>query len=95
MDNLIEGIPNGPIMVSVRPEEFLIHEKGIPFTVRTKTFLGKYTMYELAGANGKIEFSQDMSQSSPIYDIGDTIKLYPNIKKINVFTENGDKTLVR
>ena len=42
-----------------------------------------------------IEFSQDLGQAEKLYEVGDTFFLRPNKAKINVFTEDGEKSLIK
>lgn len=103
MDNLTAECSEGvKVIVSVRPEEFSISEEGIKVTIKNRTFLGKYTNYELEFPEGMtlenqatVEYSQDLGQTNRIYNIGDTITLKPNAFKINVFTEDGEKSLIK
>ncbi|MGB4658929.1 MAG: ABC transporter ATP-binding protein [Mobilitalea sp.] len=91
------------VIISVRPEEFSISEEGIKVTVKNRTFLGKHTTYDLEFVqNGMVienqpslELSQDLGQSSQIYEIGDKLTLKPNAFKINVFTEDGQHSLIK
>lgn len=90
------------VVISIRPEEFSIKEKGIPVLVRNRTFLGKYTNYELSFSESmvidgqpSIEYSQDIGQAERIFEVGDTITLEPNASKINVFTLDGLQNLTK
>jgi iron(III) transport system ATP-binding protein len=90
------------VIISVRPEEFILAEEGLKVRIKNRTFLGKYTNYELEFAKGMVidnqpslEYSQDLGQSSKIFDIGDTINLKPNAVKINVFSECGKHSLIK
>lgn len=103
MNNLCEDVKNGQeIIIAVRPEEFSVSEKGIKVKVRTSTFLGKYNNYEIVVGEDEIvpnmpalEFSQDIGHAAVIYNIGDEITLSPNTEKINIFTEDGSKSLIK
>ncbi len=102
MDNLKDEVENGQeIIISVRPEEFSIDESGIEFKIKTSTFFGKYNNYEIEGEKEEkidesisFEFSQDIGHSNKIYDIGEKIYLKPNSKKINIFTRDGERSLI-
>ncbi len=90
------------VIISVRPEEFTIAEEGIKVQIKNRTFLGKYTNYEMDFDHGMVidnqpslEYSQDLGQSSKIYEVGDTLTLKPNAYKINVFTECGKHSLIK
>jgi iron(III) transport system ATP-binding protein len=101
--NLKEDCKEGmPVIISVRPEEFLEHGEGIRVKIKNRTFLGKYTNYELEFADGmavenqpSLEYSQDLGQSFRIYDEGEILTLKPNPNKINVFTGDGKQSLMK
>jgi iron(III) transport system ATP-binding protein len=103
INNLKEECREGQkVIISVRPEEFSLNEEGLKAKIKNRTFLGKYTNYELNFAEGlvienqpSLEFSQDLGQSTKIYGAGDTITLKPNASKINVFTEDGKQSLIK
>lgn len=101
MTNLVDACENGQeVMISVRPEEFFVSDEGIEVIIKTRTFLGKYVNYEVEyeNADGKIEqmeFSQDVGQAENIMSSGEKIWLKPNVKKINIFTEDGNKSLIK
>lgn len=103
MDNLKSGIKNGQkVVIAVRPEEFIISNKGLLTKVKTATFLGRYTNYEiifdsneLLEGQAAIELSQDIGTAERIYDEGDSLFLEVNPKKINVFTEDGEENLIK
>lgn len=90
------------VIISVRPEEFVIAEEGHKVRIKNRTFLGKYTNYELEFNNEMVidnqpslEYSQDLGQSYKIYEAGETLTLKPNASKINVFTECGKHSLIK
>lgn len=98
-DECMEGME---VLVSVRPEEFLAGNEGLKVKIKNRTFLGKHTNYELELNNSmimegqaSIEYSQDLGQSNRIYEVGETIILKPNVLKINVFTQDGKKSLIK
>ena len=103
MKNLCEDIKNNQeIIIAVRPEEFSVAEEGIRVKIKTSTFLGKYNNYEITVGDNEIvpgmpaiEFSQDIGHAAVIYNIGDEITLQPNIEKINIFTADGNKSLIK
>jgi iron(III) transport system ATP-binding protein len=100
MDNILPGLAEGNVTVAVRPEEFIISENsGINFAVAGKTFLGRYVTYDLVftdegGTEVKAQFSQDVGQADRIYDPGDTIRLLPNVRKINLFDVDTETSLI-
>ncbi|MBE6053063.1 MAG: ABC transporter ATP-binding protein [Clostridium sartagoforme] len=103
MDNLKRDIKNGQnVVIAVRPEEFIISNKGLETKVKTATFLGRYTNYEIIFDNNEIlegqaaiELSQDIGTADHIYNEGDSLFLEVNPKKINVFTEDGEENLIK
>lgn len=103
MDNLKDEVKNGQkVIIAVRPEEFIISHKGLLTKVKTATFLGRYTNYEIIFDNNEllegqasIELSQDIGTADRIYNEGDSLFLEVNPKKINVFTEDGEENLVK
>lgn len=102
MNNLKKDCTVGmKVIISVRPEEFMIDEDGLKVKIKNCTFLGKYTNYELDFPDSmvtpnqpSIEFSQDLGQSKKIYKVGDVISLKPNALKINIFSEDGKHSLI-
>ncbi|MCL2415459.1 MAG: ABC transporter ATP-binding protein [Defluviitaleaceae bacterium] len=98
MTGIEENAPKD-VLVCVRPEEFIINEGGIPFTVVDKVFLGKYVIYNLLSdqlkTSEQIQFSQDVGASERIYNQGDIINLLPNPAKINIFTSDGSRSLMK
>lgn len=103
MTNLTDACKVGmKVIVSVRPEEFCISEEGLNVKIKNRTFLGRYTNYELDFSDemiipnqASIEFSQDLGQAGKIYSVDDSLVLKPNSLKINVFTEDGQKSLIK
>jgi iron(III) transport system ATP-binding protein len=102
MDNLAEVAPGTPVTAGIRPEEFSLSDTGMKASIKNRTFLGRYIVYELDFEEGmildeqaSIEFSQDLGQAEKLFDVGDTITLMPNRRKINIFTEDGEKSLIK
>lgn len=102
LSNLSEVKSGTKVTVGVRPEEFSLSEDGMKAVVRNRTFLGRYIVYELEFSEGmvlpgqaSIEFSQDLGQADKLFDVNDTLTLLPNGRKINVFTEDGEKSLIK
>ena len=103
MDNLSEEAGDGmEVIISVRPEEFSIQPEGLKCQVKTKVFLGKYINYSLefpeemiTPGQPSIEFSQDLGHAEQVLEVGDTVTLRPNPAKINVFTADGSRNILR
>ena len=102
LNTLADVTPGTKVTVGIRPEEFGLSETGILARVKNKTFLGRYIVYELdlpenmiLPGQSSIEFSQDLGQAEKLYEVGETFFLRPNPSKINVFTEDGEKSLIK
>lgn len=85
------------IIVSVRPEEFLLNqegENGICATVDDSVFLGLNTHYFVHLASGeKVEIIQESSIRG-IIQAGEKITLTINTEKVNLFTADGSENLL-
>ena len=98
MNNLADCKEGDEVIASVRPEELVINENGedgINATVAYSTFLGLNTHYFVDLEDGQ---RAEIIQESKIDDIienGTKIKLSVKAEKINVFTKDGSKTLVK
>lgn len=102
MDNLVDLKDGEAVVIGVRPEEFGLADEGLNVKVKNKTFLGRYIVYELDLPENlilpdqpSIEFSQDLGQTDKLYNIGDDIILKPSARKINVFTADGEMSLIK
>ena len=105
MDNLVDIEDGEEVIAAIRPEEFSlakITEESMKAKVISKTFLGKYINYSLAFEDKEIipdqpsiEYSQDSASLDKIYEADETINLKPNPKKINVFTLDMEKSLIK
>ena len=94
-----EGV-NGTqdVKVSVRPEEFIIQEKGMPgvtATVKSSIFLGLMTTYFVELFNGETVEITEKSSISNIIPNGTEISLGFEKEKINVYTTDGEKSLTK
>lgn len=99
MDNLTEVSDGQKVIVSVRPEELVIDshsgDDGLVGKVMYSTFLGLNTHYTVELSDGN---RAEIIQESLIDDIienGTEIKMIVKSEKINVFTEDGEKSLVK
>ncbi len=93
LDNLGAVTDGQEVVISVRPEEFSVQQDGLPCTISSRVFLGKYVTYTLEFATdmlvdgqASIEFSQDLGHAERIFEVNDIITLRPNKAKINIFT---------
>ena len=83
------------IIVGVRPENFVISDKGIAIKIESVTFLGHMVQYEFTTVNNITElsqttcfFSEETSEDKTLYKIGDTLYIIPKENKINVYDIN-------
>ena len=103
MPNLSDEVKDGEeVVVSVRPEEVSINSEGLDCEISSRTFLGKYTNYFLKFDENMIlpdqpgiEYSQDLGHVDRILEAGEKIRLRPNPNKINVFTKDMEKSLIK
>lgn len=105
MDNLSDEVTDGmQVIVSVRPEEFSIQPQGqgLQCRIKNKVFLGKYNTYfldfeekMLVPKQPSIEFSQDLGHAERLLDVNETVTLKPNAAKVNVFTADGERNLLK
>ena len=103
MPNLSDEVKDGEeVVVSVRPEEFSINSEGLDCEISSRTFLGKYTNYFIKFDENMIlpdqpgiEYSQDLGHVDRILEAGEKIRLRPNPNKINVFTKDMEKSLIK
>lgn len=90
------------VVVGIRPEEFSVSCEGLACDVLNRTLLGRYSNCFLHFADGmcvpdqpSIEFSQDLGHTQTLYQPGDHLTLRPNPDKINVFTADMEKSLLK
>ena len=99
MDNLTDVTDGQKVSVSVRPEELVINSTSeggsLTGTVLYSTFLGLNTHYIVELSDGsRAEIIQE-SQIDDIIENGTQVNMTVKAEKINVFTEDGEKTLVK
>ena len=99
MDNLTDVTDGQKVSVSVRPEELVINSTSeggsLTGTVQYSTFLGLNTHYIVELSDGsRAEIIQE-SQIDDIIENGTQVNMTVKAEKINVFTEDGEKTLVK
>ena len=103
MDNLsADAVAGMEVIVSVRPEEFSIQKDGVKCKIKNKVFLGKYNTYFLEFPENmlipdqpSIEFSQDLGHAERLLDIDEEVVLRPNPAKVNIFTADGSRNLLK
>ena len=87
---------DGPVQISVRPEEFVISPEGegIKAVIDDSVFLGLNTHYFVTTADGiKAEIVQE-SQIDSILPKGMAVSLAVKREKINVLTADGDHNIL-
>lgn len=98
MNNISDDVKNGEkVLVSVRPEEFIINRngKGLRATIKSSVFLGLTTHYFIELDNGQ---ELEVIQNSDIEDIipnKTIINLTVDIRKINVYEYDSKCTLIK
>lgn len=87
------------VIVGIRPEDFVITDKGIPINIDSITFLGNTIQYEFTTLNSVTDpahttcfFSEETSLDKTFYKAGDTLYISPKVNKINVYSL--DKSLI-
>lgn len=98
MDNISPEVTHGQqVVVSIRPEEFLINasKQGLRATINSSVFLGLTTHYFVQLENGQdIQVIQDRDEQDIIPD-GTSIILTVKPQKINVFNYDSKMSLIR
>ena len=93
-------IPDGPVKVSVRPEEFVVHHtdekvEGISAVLEDSVYLGLNTHYYLKLSSGaSVELIQESTIDEKL-EPGSTVTLTLKNEKINIFSEDGAKNYLR
>lgn len=94
------AIPDGPVKVSVRPEEFVVHhadEKagGLSAVLEDSVYLGLNTHYYLKLTGGaSVELIQESAIDEKL-EPGSAVTLTLKEEKINIFSEDGTKNYLR
>ena len=92
------AVPDQPVKVSVRPEEFIIGPNGgdsIPGTVVDSIYLGLNTHYIVdVGLEEPVELIQESAIDDAVVP-GSQIGLTVKKEKINIYDEQGDHNLLR
>lgn len=95
MDNLESSAKDGQsVIVSIRPEEFVLDKVGIEATVKDSAFLGMNTHYFAELSTGEnVIVVQESTFANEVHK-GSVIHLNVKKEKINIFTEDGAKSLI-
>ena len=97
MQNVVPLEIGRKVIVSIRPEEFVIvpEGKGKKGVVKLKQFLGRNIKYEIQFEDGtEIEVCSDTNSTERIYESGEDIYITVNTKRINVFDSESKRTLI-
>lgn len=96
-DQTISQAAGTPVRVAVRPEEFTVHKdgEGIDAVVKSSVFLGISTHYFMETEAGQEVEVIRPSDVGTIIPNGTNVKLRVETARINVFTEDGSRTLIR
>lgn len=97
IEHILDTGVSGEVMVSIRPEELVISEdqNGIEAIVDDSVFLGLNTHYFVHLKDGrKLEIIQE-SKINSIIEKGEKIFLKVNSDKINIFTADGSKNILK
>ncbi|MDY6087766.1 MAG: ABC transporter ATP-binding protein [Succiniclasticum sp.] len=96
-DQTISQAAGTPVRVAVRPEEFTVHKdgEGIDAVVKSSVFLGISTHYFMETKTGQEVEVIRPSDVGTIIPNGTNVKLRVETARINVFTEDGSRTLIR
>lgn len=86
--------------ISIRPEEFVLHKvedtiDGITGTVEYSIFLGLNTHYTVKLVSGEIVHVVNESEVKREIKKGESVKLTVNEEKINIFSADGTRNLLR
>ena len=97
MDNVVEDQKqNQKVIVSVRPEEFVItSDEGIRAVIEDSVFLGINTHYQVRFESGKEAEIVQESRIDSIIPPKTEIYLTVKAEKINVFTEDGSRNILK
>lgn len=97
VDHLVPGVESQDVIVSIRPEEFEIKksEHGIHGVVENISFLGMNTKYFIKAFDDQVLEVVQESMIDQIDEVGATVELSVKADKINIFTADGTRNLVK
>lgn len=101
--NLVDDVfENQKVIVSIRPDEFIIADQGIHVRVLSKAFLGQTTSYKVDFYNAHTldvgdqnEITDGMKYVATTHNPNDEFRVLPMAEKINVFNTDGSKSLIK
>ncbi|CAM2851286.1 ABC transporter ATP-binding protein [Erysipelothrix tonsillarum] len=96
-NNFVDNITPQSVQVSIRPEEFVISKDRsfLKGTIKTTIFLGLNTHYSVLLENGQSVDIVEESAINHLYEEGEVVSLDVKIGKINIFTEDGSRNLIK
>ena len=97
LDDQVSGQGPHPVLVSVRPEEFIVcpPEEGVRATITNSVYLGLNTHYFVELETGeKAEIIEESSVEEKVKK-GEVIGLKIKKEKINIFNETGDRNYTK
>ncbi|MGI5172775.1 ABC transporter ATP-binding protein [Treponema sp. OMZ 840] len=99
VENLKKVSKDQRIIAFVRPEEFIIADEFVQgevfgAKVLIKRFLGKFIQYIVECGKERFEISADTSSAKRIYEVGQTMYLKVNTRRINIFDSETEVTLM-
>ena len=90
------------VIVSMRPNEFTYADKGIEMKVLSSTFLGQNMSYKVEFTNvdaleleDENEIDEPMNYLQRRLEDGEVAHIVPMAEKVNVFTEDGERSLIK
>lgn len=99
LHNLSDALRQGTteVKVSVRPEDFVVcgENMGVAGTVRSITFLGTSTHYDIDLSDGSRIVIVQESREEDAFREGDRIHLTVKSEKINVYSEDGSQNYTK
>ena len=101
--NLRDDVADGQeVVVSMRPDEYLMADKGLRAKVISKSFLGQNISYKLNFQNvtaldigDQNEITEATKYATTAYESGSEICIMPMADKVNVFTADGKMSLIK
>lgn len=98
-DEVVDG---QRVIVSMRPNEFRYADKGLEVKILSSTFLGQNMSYKVSFENAEaIDLDDENELDEPMnylvrrYENGDHVFIMPMAEKVNVFTEDGSRSLIK
>lgn len=101
--NLVDDLVDGQdVIISMRPDEFNVVEQGLRAKVVTRAFLGHTISYKVDFQNASMvdigdqnELTESMKHVTSTFDVGSEFCIEPLVDKINVFTADGKRSLIK